>query len=308
MLKKLKKKAYGLFHLDNRINSLERRLKVINDTEKVLLAKLVISDLHKKGKLNNIGEAEFSAFSEGGDDGIIQYLVAHTQCEARFVDLGGGNYQSPDTRLLLQHNLWDGLIVDATPVSEFEKEEFTKFYNIRRKQAFITVDNVNELIEQEKIGHLNIDIDGNDYWILKAIKNRPSIVCVEYNSFFGLHPITIPYQSNFRRTECDYGTIYHGASLIAICDLMKERGYIFVGTTRFVSNAYFVLKEKADLNYIKEVTPEEYWNQLPCTEHRDKKGKIYRIDPKEAIDYFLKEAPFVNTKNGKTIKGKDVFN
>ena len=44
-----------------------------------------------------------------------------------------------------------------------------------------------ENVSQKNIGLLSIDIDGNDYWVWKAITTiDPSIVVIEYNSILGV--------------------------------------------------------------------------------------------------------------------------
>ena len=42
-----------------------------------------------------------------------------------------------------------------------------------------------------KLGVLSVDIDGNDYWILKKllIHFKPEIICVEYNASFLKHKL-----------------------------------------------------------------------------------------------------------------------
>ena len=48
-----------------------------------------------------------------------------------------------------------------------------------------------------KIGVISVDLDGNDYWILKDLlkKISPDVICVEHNASFGLRSISTPYKS-----------------------------------------------------------------------------------------------------------------
>lgn len=288
MLSKLKRKIYNYLNLDNKIKSLERLIIQESDSQKILLGKLLTDNLLKKGILENIHEAEFSVFSQGGDDGIIQYLVSKIDAPKRFVDLGAGTYTQPDTRFLLQHSNWSGLAVDASPVVENK----LPLFDFKTKQTFITAENVNELVNGE-VGLLNIDIDGNDYWVWKAVKIAPPIVIVEYNPYFGLQPVTIPYDKDFVRTKSDYGTIYCGASLVALCGLAKDKGYSFVGCSRQGVNAYFVRNDK--VGGLKVLTPEAVFVMAHGMEHRDKFGKMYLLSPQDAVDFFLRSAPFFDT-------------
>ncbi|MGQ0793883.1 MAG: FkbM family methyltransferase [Deltaproteobacteria bacterium] len=58
------------------------------------------------------------------------------------------------------------------------------------------------------IALLHIDIDGNDYHILKEIdlsKLDPAIIIMEYNSVFGKdRKITVPYDRSFVRTKAHF--------------------------------------------------------------------------------------------------------
>ena len=67
----------------------------------------------------------------------------------------------------------------------------------------MTLDNLDFIKSSfPQIGVLSIDVDGNDYWFLKElIDSSPSVICVEYNSTFGLEPITVPYDPSFNRYE-----------------------------------------------------------------------------------------------------------
>lgn len=292
--RRLKKKIWNYPNFDNKIRAVEKLIVRESDIQKILLGKILVDNLLKKGNLKSIHEAEFSIFSQGGDDGIIQYLVSKIDCPKRFIDMGAGTYTQPDTRFLLQYSNWSGLAIDSSPV-----EEKLPLFDLETKQAFITAENANDLIKGE-VGLLNIDIDGNDYWVWKAIKINPAIVVIEYNPFFGLHPITIPYNKDFIRTKSDYGTIYCGASLTALYDLAKNKGYTFVGCSRQGLNAYFVRNDK--VGDLKILTPEEGFIPSYGKEHRDKNGKVYFMKPQEAVTFFLKDAPVFNTRENKMEK------
>jgi hypothetical protein len=111
------------------------------------------------------------------------------------------------------------------------------------KPAFITADNVNEVFAShgvpESFDLLSLDIDGNEYWVWRALDAyRPRMVVIEYNIFFGLDVAsTIEYRPDFVWDE----TTYHGASLAALRKLGRDKGYSLIHTDSWVPNAFFVL-------------------------------------------------------------------
>ena len=85
------------------------------------------------------------------------------------------------------------------------------------------------------------DLDGNDYWFIqRLIKLKPSIIIAEYNSSFGLKPITVPYSSDFDRTKKHGSRTYYGASLTALDYLANAHGYSLIEVTNAGINAFFV--------------------------------------------------------------------
>lgn len=53
------------------------------------------------------------------------------------------------------------------------QQNFFWKHDLSQKTAFITAENIDELLEDAgfvgRIGILSIDVDGNDYWIWKAV-------------------------------------------------------------------------------------------------------------------------------------------
>jgi len=203
-------------------------------------------------EINSLSEVEFKVFSQWGEDGIVQYIINHIPIPTKvFVEFGVEDYSEANTRFLLINNNWEGLIIDAD--TELEKRlKSQKLYwrhNLNAKNSFITAENINDLISdsgiQGDIGLLSVDIDGNDYWVWKAISViSPRIVICEYNSVFGTkHQITVPYKPDFDKTKHHYSNLCFGASLAAICRLAEEKGYDFIGSNSQGCNAFFVRKD-----------------------------------------------------------------
>ncbi len=118
---------------------------------------------------------------------------------------------------------------------------------VRVIREFLTKENINSAIGrylQGEIDFLSIDIDGNDYWLWRAIDViDPRVVCIEYNASFGAdRSITIPYIPDFQRHNYHESGFYGGASLRALEKLGKEKGYELVYVEDSGVNSFFVKK------------------------------------------------------------------
>lgn len=126
---------------------------------------------------------------------------------------------------LAKHPAWQGLLIDG---GKDIVEDARRLWpdRIRVENAFLSLDNLDLVRNQfEKVGVLSIDVDGNDYWILKALIDlAPDIISVEYNATFGLRPVTTIYDPAFNRMQKDPRGWYHGASLTALTKLCAEKG------------------------------------------------------------------------------------
>ena len=139
-------------------------------------------------------------------------------------------------------------------------EEARNFYRskLREKrdrvkivQAFVTAENINEVLAtsgfEGEIDVLSQDIDGNDYWVLKALEVvQPRLIVAEYNVFFGPERnVTIPYDPNYNRWQAHESGFYFGASLGALTKLAESKGYVLVACVSSGGNAFFVRRDLA---------------------------------------------------------------
>jgi hypothetical protein len=142
---------------------------------------------------------------------------------------------------------WEGLLIDgnARQVADANSLYHSKIQAVER---FLTLEAL-EFIRQAfpKIGVLSIDVDGNDYWFLKElIGTRPSVISVEYNSTFGLEPISVPYDPAFDRHQKHPSGWYHGASITALANLCASHGYGLAAVSSAGINAFFTQQGKLD--------------------------------------------------------------
>ena len=133
-----------------------------------------------------------------------------------FIEFGVEDYSECNTRFLLLHNGWTGLVMDGSKkwMDALKKQDLYWKRTIEAKGAFITKENINMLISESgflgNIGLLSVDIDGNDYWVLDAIDCiDPQILICEYNPIFGVkEKISIPYKEDFYRTDAHFSNLY----------------------------------------------------------------------------------------------------
>ncbi|ACK67325.1 conserved hypothetical protein [Rippkaea orientalis PCC 8801] len=237
---------------------------------------------------------EFRVFSQWGEDGIIQYLVNTVEINHKtFVEFGVEDYTECNTKFLLINNNWTGLVIDSDSdcIERIKKNKIYWSYNLKAIEAFVTQDNINSILQTNgfkgDIGLLSIDIDGNDYWIWKAITViNPIIVIIEYNYRFDSSiAVTIPYHENFDRQKAHHSMIYFGASLKALCLLGKEKGYDFIGCCSSGVNAFFIRQDKRP-NYLKILTPEEGYVMGKFCEFRDEQGSLKKMTPHQEKEFL----------------------
>jgi len=130
---------------------------------------------------------------------------------------------------------------------------------------FLTRNNIKKIKISKNIGCLSIDIDGNDYWILKELLNytSPEIIIAEYNASFQKRSITVPYDKKFTRHEKHPSGWYHGISLNGLANFLKKRNYYLIKVVGGL-NAIFVSKEFFKKNKLKKYSARNLYaeNQL----------------------------------------------
>lgn len=272
------------------------------DQQLILIAKSLIEKQRDKAVVNSLSEVEFKVFSQWGDDGIIQWLINNLEIENKtFIEFGVENYKESNTRYLLMNNNWTGLIIDGSKknVGQIKNSYYYWKYDITALTAFVDAENINQLLSKRfngRIGLLHIDIDGNDYWVWKAIDSvSPDIVIIEYNSVFGKdRPITIPYKPDFIRNNAHQSWLYYGSSLLALTLLAKEKGLSFIGCNSAGNNAYFVNKSLLN-DKVKEISVDEGYVVSKFRESRTKDGKLGYIGGQERYQ-LIKGLPVYNVE------------
>jgi len=249
----------------------------------LLTGRLLANQVRANAK--SFREAEFKVFSQFGDDGIIQYLIARLDIPAElstFIEFGVQDYTESNTRFLLMNDNWRGLVMDSDQnnMESLKARDLYWRHDLTALCRWIERDNINAILEESgfsgPLGILSIDIDGNDYWVWQRIEIvQPVIVIVEYNSVFGARQaITVPYDPVFNRTKAHYSNLYWGASLTALATLARNKGYAFVGSNLAGNNAYFVHDSYIGKGGIVALSPERGYVESRFRESRDEHGQL----------------------------------
>ena len=207
----------------------------------------------------------FKAYSQHDEDGIIQEIFRRIGTTNKvFVEFGCGSGLENDTLYLLLSG-WSGVWMDG---SQGNLESLRSLHNaalkrgsLKAEQCMVTAENVDEtlfrLCATKTIDLLSIDIDGNDYWVWKAIESvTPRVVVVEYNATFR-PPVRVVQE--YRPDACWNGTNFYGASLKALEQLASSKGYELVGCNLAGQAAFFVHRDCIKGNFSPPFTAEHHY-------------------------------------------------
>lgn len=261
-----------------------------------------------RAPLASIQDAEFKVFSQFGEDGILQYLIAETgirRDEQVFVEFGVQNYVESNTRFLLMNNHWKGMIIDGSrEYMDFVRSQDIYWrHDLTAVDAWIDRDNINQLIGDAgisgDIGVLSVDIDGNDYWVWERIEVvRPVIVVVEWNSVFGPeHAISVPYDRAFQREKAHHSNLFWGASIRAFASLGARKGYALMGSNAVGNNLFFVRSDR--LGRLLPLSVSDAYVESRFRDSRDSGGKLNFLGGVRRRQEIL-DVPLIQVESGAT--------
>ena len=276
-----------------------------------IFEKHLISDLKN---IKNLNQTYFKVFSQDTEDGIIQYLLKSLDIQSvKFVEIGTQNYSESNTRYIFETMRCEGLIIDPYPNLKKEINKILRLWKNKLEiyNDYINSNNINYVLDQncfnKNLDLFSIDIDGIDYWVLEKIKPKISkIFIIEYNPYFGSKlEITTPNIEKFDRFRYHSSGFCWGVSLKAIINLMKKKGYTFLGSNRLNCNAFFVCDEL--LNKININLP----NIDNLSEFTDFKFNIFKKNNKKYTSFSdvkndIKNLEVFDLVKNKTVKFKDI--
>jgi len=297
LIKQITKKILGKL-----LNRYERNFEL----QMLANGKILSNQIKGFKSVTSLEQVEFSIFSQFGDDGIIQWLIHNIDIESKtFIEFGVEDYSESNTRFLMMNDNWSGFVMDGSVgnIENLQQESYYWRHDLRSEAVFITKDNINTIISDQKItgdlGLLHIDLDGNDYFIWEAINVvNPVIVIIEYNSIFGCErEISIPYRDDFIRSKAHYSNLFFGSSIKSLYELSKRKGYSFIGCNSAGNNAYFVRNDKVG-EAIKPVKLEDGYVKSKYRESRSIDGSLSLLSKGDSIE-LLKGLKVYNTKSQK---------
>lgn len=210
----------------------------------------------------------YKVYSQNDEDGIIHEIFKRIGTTNKtFIEFGVQDGLESNCHLLLLCG-WKGFWLEGS--EDFCRQIRIKFRpviesgQLKLKHAFITRENINELFTEigaeGEIDLLSIDIDGNDWYVWKAVDAvNPRVVVTEYNGKF---PPDLEWKQAYNPRHVWDGTDWQGASLKAFENLGREKGYRLVGTNLRGCNAFFVREDLAADMFYKLSTAEALYNPL----------------------------------------------
>ena len=204
-------------------------------------------------KLIDLAKCDFKKYSEYYQDSILEEIFNNINLNKNkyFVEFGsnGSKNGGGNTAYLREIFGMEGLLMDGSeyPYGKENQEDF------ERKIEFITAENINFLLEKhnvpDNIDFLSIDVDGEDYWIIKKLnieKYRPSVICIETN--WHIHP-DLKLAQRHNPNHIWEGNHKFGCSSSVILDLLNKKNYSMVAYTG--PDCIFVHNDEIEKNNLK---------------------------------------------------------
>jgi len=166
-----------------------------------------------------------SKYSQFNEEEVLKEIFDKIGTTDRFaVEIGClPDYKFSNIKALVDEG-WQGLFIDKEASGGVNAE-------------FITAENINDIFQKYDLPQifdlLSIDIDGNDFWVWKALIAAPRVVVIEYNR----------HKEGEAVNDYDPNWIWKnnnnfGASKDALVKLATEKGYTLFAENE--SNLFFI--------------------------------------------------------------------
>ncbi|MDQ3739520.1 MAG: hypothetical protein M3389_01125 [Actinomycetota bacterium] len=264
------------------LEPLARQQRALLQTTQLQLALRYREQAAAGGPLPSYRDVGFGVYCDADEDGILLFLLSVVGSgRKQLVELGSASADASNSSNLIVHHGWSGLLVDADEASvENARLAYERLGVIAPAMigAWLTAENVDGLIREHgpsgEVDLLSIDVDGNDYWLWRAIESiTPRVVVIEYQDILGPErSVTIPYDPEFSLSRYEVNATqnnYVGASLRAMVKLGEAKGYRLVATNSYGFNAFF-LRDDLATDLIPTIAVEDgfphAWNEYGMRE------------------------------------------
>ena len=211
---------------------------------------------------------ERSVHSQFGEDGVLERDFEIIEPGPRYaVEFGAydGITNSNMRNLVVNHG-WSTFQIEGDPeLAEQLAGNYADYPKTQTLHAWVWPGNVELLFEEAGVPRdldlLVIDIDSNDYYVWRAIRDfRPKVVMIETNRHFA--PPQKMVIDNHPMNYWD-GTYYTGASLQSMYELAKEKGYELIHQMSVGPNTMWVDAQYFSAFGIEDNSPEAMYTPYP---------------------------------------------
>ena len=223
----------------------------------------------------------FKPNSQSNESEIITHLINKFNINKIFLEIGFSPWEFNCADIVKENS---GYIIDAD--NENIKIGKWMFSKINFIHEFIDLENIDRILSKinQKIDILSLDIDGNDYYIMKRLLIlNPSLIICEYNPAYHLRPICSIYKKDFDRTKEQDQWLYYGCSIKGWEILMKKNGYLPVAISNSGVNVFFIKenlinetkdvidinKSFVDYNWPDNLTHEDQWEKIKNMDYKN---------------------------------------
>ena len=244
----------------------------------------------------NLDAFERTVHSQHGEEGVLEKIFEIVPPTSKYaVEFGAWDgIVASNTALLMREQGWGGLLIEGHPRRAKKlAKNYADLPNVTTMHRWIFPGNIELLFEEagvpKDLDLLIIDIDSNDYYVWRAIRDyRPKVVMIEANYNFrpperavvDFHPMNYWDRTN-----------YIGASLQSLYELGKRKGYELVHLMEEGPNIIFVDEPYFDRFGIEDNSPKAMWRpRMPALSD----PRVYPDDKKTLkIDAFEIEKKWV---------------
>lgn len=215
------------------------------------------------------------------------------------VDIGAGNGMRWSNTYSLFLAGWQGVGVETDQRKFMQLQRaYRDLPNVKASNSQVEPDNVIQLLQSfavpKNFAVLSLDIDGNDYWVLRRILSefRPGLVVTEINEKI---PPPLRFVVKFER-GFKLRHHFYGYSISALEDLCDEHGYGILEVE--YNNAFIAPRELGGERFVTaKVAYDEGYRNRPDRKQRFATNldveEVLTLAPAEAInflnDFYRKE-------------------